>query len=156
MQLGVWPVYSVCHAPHSHHSCNCVQTLRNEGPTISCPVPMLIMFRETIVRGSVLDSVLCTVHSRLVSSQFAATTLDWIRLLDILFLMRANTICGETRTCSFSSELDASRRGKNKPNSSRDKNEGTYRSGEGRGGPAIWPRIWATTGRGRESNLMRE
>ena len=35
-------------------------------------------------------------------------------------------------------------------NSSRDKSEGTYRSGEGGGGPAMWPRIRVTTGRERE------
>ena len=38
---------------------------------------------------------------------------------------------------------------------SRDKNEGTYRSGEGVGGPAMWPRIWVTTGREREETSAR-
>ena len=35
--------------------------------------------------------------------------------------------------------------------SPRGKNESTSRSGEGGGGPAMWPRIWVTTGRERES-----
>ena len=34
-------------------------------------------------------------------------------------------------------QFDASRRGKKMLNFSRDKNEGTYRSGEGGGGPAM-------------------
>ena len=45
--------------------------------------------------------------------------------------------------------FDASRRGKKMLKYSRDKNEGTYRSGEGGGGPAMQPRIWVTTGRER-------
>ena len=41
-------------------------------------------------------------------------------------------------------------------NSSRDKNEGTHRSGEGGGGPAMWPRICVSTGRERESSARKK
>ena len=37
--------------------------------------------------------------------------------------------------------FDSSRRGKAVVNSSRDKNEGAYRSGEGGEEPALWPQI---------------
>ena len=52
-------------------------------------------------------------------------------------------------------QFEPSRRGKKMLNYSRHKNEGTYRSGEGGGGRAMWPRIWVTTGREGEKSSVR-
>ena len=85
-------------------------------------------------------------------------------LTSIPTVMRLHFICrnakqGSTKNCWERlaawvriAQFDASRRGKKMISSSRDKNEGTYRGGEGRGGPAMRPRIWFSAGREGESS----
>ena len=92
------------------------------------------------------------------------TTNDWLSLSSTPTTMRFDYICKNAknrtgihlllRAPSSVDWFDASRRGKKKLDYPRGKNESTLRSGEGGGGPAMWPRIWVTTGRERESGAL--